>query len=119
MFSRSSMLCLALILSAACTDVATEDGDPERGSLGKADALGWCEPSSCGGPGAVGDCYCDDICIVYDDCCNNYEDVCDPEQGGDGTIFCGGIANLHCPSGLTCVPDGPSSDAGGHCVWED
>ena len=118
MFSRSLLLCLALSLFSACSEVATDEGDPARGPIGKADLVGSCDLSSCGGPAEVGNCYCDDICIVYDDCCDNYDAVCNTEDG-DATIFCGGIANVHCPTGLTCQLDGPTPDAGGHCVFED
>src|SRR3989338_5757216 len=41
-------------------------------------------------------------------------DMCPPAEAK----FCGGIANIECPSGYTCKLDGFYPDAGGKCVKE-
>ncbi len=46
-----------------------------RGRSGKADKLGSCAPSQCGGKG-TGQCWCDEMCVQYGDCCSNVNAVC-------------------------------------------
>ncbi len=68
---------LPLLLVGACSPaLSSESGDPERGPLGKADAIGSCE-GACDGPALVGNCWCDDECDAYGDCCSDKVEICE------------------------------------------
>lgn len=49
------------------------------------------------------------ICLIVET-----DDMCPPAEGK----FCGGIANIECPSDYKCQLDGSYPDAGGKCVKE-
>ena len=76
-----------------------------------------CNPSACGCDPTTGDIFC------TADCGGG---TCVPKEPAD-TIFCGGIAGIPCPTGLTCIddPDDQCSptcggaDCGGICVEVD
>lgn len=87
---------------------------------GAADHLGTCAPRP-------------EACIqLYDPVCGcdgqTHSNACMAANAGtsvayagecappDEEIFCGGIAGLPCPDGMTCELDGDYPDAGGHCV---
>ena len=103
---------------SACDDEKSEPKDDDRGSLGKGDAIGSCEPSNCDSDldarpeGA--NCYCDPNCSLWGDCCDNAFDVCDVPQvpAGNGECnddskpmdSCGqDLSNFTCPEGQTAA----------------
>jgi hypothetical protein len=95
MFPRSLLSCCLLLLAlVACAD---ESATADRGPIGKADQIGSCEPDTCGGPAAKGNCWCDDECETYGDCCSNKAEMCDAEVAA-----CGGFAGLTCGEGEYC-----------------
>ena len=98
------MLLAPLALAACSVETTGRDGgagDPERGSLGKADIVGACEPDQCGGPAAYGTCWCDDECESYGDCCSNKVEICDEvDDGGDAG---GDACHVGGCSGQLCV----------------
>lgn len=69
------LLLFVAVLGMAC---GTE-GDPnrERGPIGKADLVGSCQASDCGGPAADGNCFCDEQCDQIGDCCTDKRALCD------------------------------------------
>jgi len=97
----SLLVSLFFILVACDTNPGGDEGsvvEPERGPLGKADAIGSCAASDggdyCGGPSLEGNCWCDDQCDEYGDCCSDEPAVCDPEPEID---FC--LHDEQCGSG--------------------
>lgn len=59
-------------------------------------------------------------CTTNADCTDGLKCIIPRSQGSTtGTClkFCGGIGNIQCPSGATCVLDGTFPDAGGHCDY--
>jgi hypothetical protein len=99
---RFAFLVLTSISAACAVDAGGEaedsSGDPERGSVGKADGLqGSCMGDdgidACGGPAAVGNCWCDDQCEQFGDCCADMVDVCE-----------GGVCDID-PTTVLCAPD--------------
>ena len=73
-----------LVLPLAACDDGTSPAEDEagRGGVGKADQLeGSCAPveddaPACGGPAAVGECWCDSECADYGDCCVDAYSAC-------------------------------------------
>ena len=83
-----------------------------------------------------GDLLCHKRCAVDTDCGTGYQCIEKEILGGDiisheklcmivgkqstknptGSVFCGGIAGIPCPTGQRCVLDGNYPDAGGTCV---
>jgi hypothetical protein len=77
MQSIRSRLLLPLIL-AACT-AESGGAEEDRQPIGKADIIGECQPDSCEGQAAEGNCFCDASCLDFGDCCENVYAVCGDE----------------------------------------
>lgn len=86
-FATALLVCAAPLAIAACdpdsadqpsADEISEE-EVERGTNGKAEAPGSCQPADCGGQGSVGQCWCDDACEGFGDCCSDKRQVCDDE----------------------------------------
>ena len=119
---RKLSLIVSLFLPLVACDTAPSTGEadgaaaePERGPLGKADAIGSCAASEggdyCGGPTGEGNCWCDDLCEDYGDCCGDKAAVCDDEPAIEFCMqddecdsgFCDHSECLsNCPDGLIC-----------------
>jgi hypothetical protein len=94
--TRTFLLCFVVL--ASCTTADPSSSDELRGPIGKADALGTCEGSSCGiDPDAS--CQCDDGCAAYGDCCADKADFC---PAAATATACGGFAGLGCGAGTYC-----------------
>ena len=102
-FLSIAALATATILASACTTAAVDDGqgDPQRGPLGKADAVGTCAQTDCDGPAPVGNCWCDAQCVEFGDCCTDHADTCEATEVPAGHD-CGGLAGLTCGTGEYC-----------------
>ncbi len=102
---RKLTLLASLLLPLVACDTAPVGGnedsaaEPERGPLGKADAIGSCGDSEsgdfCGGPSGEGNCWCDELCESYGDCCSDKASVCDGEP--EPIDFC--LQDDECDSG--------------------
>jgi hypothetical protein len=110
---KPTLLALASAFTFACS--ADVDPDIDRGPIGKADLVGSCESTDCDGASPIGNCFCDAECAEIGDCCADHGELCAPSDAP----FCGGLAGLPCPDGMTCVLDGDFPDAGGHCEATD
>ena len=106
------------LLATGCDEVAPRSGpaatanEAGRG-LGKADVQleGFCgavedDAPSCGGPAAVGNCWCDEACEQYGDCCVDSFDACGVGEPQPAVSQC--LADVHCDEGQQC--------SGGVCV---
>lgn len=126
------LIATLVVLGTACT-VETEDlrptdgdtaagadeaNDDERKPLGKADRIGSCQPSDCGGISSEGTCWCDDLCVVFGDCCSDKIDVCEAETCEP--IECGPkpLFLELCSDGSTAGVGDCVSDEAGECGWE-
>ena len=124
MRARALLLTLGFSLFAtACDNAPAAESDTapasndDRGGLGKADLVGTCElpngDDRCGGHG-VGNCWCDDLCVVYEDCCSDADTVCGidvPEPEGEP---CGGFLGNTCDDDEYCA-----YEAGQYCGAAD
>ena len=92
---------------AACTSLEQET--THRGPLEKADAVGSCAlesgGDSCGGPAALGNCWCDDACEIYGDCCSDKADVCDGSQNLCEDFVPPCQSDSDCGEGFECVTE--------------
>lgn len=118
-----STLILSLFLVSACDTASGPGADQsdDRGPIGKADVFGSCD-DACGEMAKDGNCWCDFECASIGDCCEDATDVCEE----DGAEVCGGIGNLGCPDGQTCLDDpnddcnlGEGADCSGLCVPDE
>lgn len=98
---RSLVIVSALLAVVGCAPGAEvePDGDIIRGPLGKADSFGTCE-GACGGPAALGLCWCDAACETYGDCCSDVAQVCEAQRAD--VPECGGVAGFTCGEGAYC-----------------
>lgn len=103
---KLTLIASLLLPLVACDTAPVGDEDtavqPERGPLGKADAIGSCADSEggdyCGGPTGEGNCWCDDLCESYGDCCGDKEAVCDGEPEPEPIEYC--LQDDQCDSGF-------------------
>ena len=142
---RKLGIVLSLLLPLVGCDAAAPEGDdapaaqPERGPLGKADAIGSCQASDggdyCGGPSLEGNCWCDDLCDSYGDCCSDEPAVCDPPPEPEPELclhddqcesgYCDhSVCLSNCPEGMFCPavcwgqcgePEPPAPSCEGAC----
>ena len=106
------------LLTSACDEAPSRQGaalvqdEADREALGKADIAleGLCadpeEELACGGPAAVGNCWCDEACERYGDCCVDAFDACGVGEPQPAVSQC--LADSHCEEGQQC--------AGGVCI---
>ncbi|MEM6990539.1 MAG: protein-arginine deiminase family protein [Myxococcota bacterium] len=92
--------------------------DVERGTAGKAEAPGSCQPADCGGRASIGSCWCDAECTGFGDCCSDKAAVCDgdvPEPAATGPV--GGDPDWSF-AGVWGVPNLDDDDQGGTTDWQ-
>ena len=103
---KAALFSSSLLLVACSTEAQdTRDGATagERG-LGKADGVfGSCfdgEVTTCGGPAAEGNCWCDDLCTSYGDCCSDKAEACGGEEPPPLPELC--MGDNDCGDGQVC-----------------
>jgi hypothetical protein len=112
----------SIVFSASCdsADESEDEGDAQRGEIGKADLVGSCENTTCDGPAPGGTCWCDVACQDFGDCCADYASACgEPtpcEQAGGMCVP--GKAACPIPASLPEDPCGPNAEPVSCCGAE-
>lgn len=96
-----TFILFAVFATSACTQMAEDEIDPNRGPLGKADSFGSCQATDCDGQSPDGNCWCDEACAEFGDCCADKTEVCDAPVSQE----CGGFLGLACGEGEYCHYD--------------